>query len=275
MNTFDRLSDRFAGFLKTVQEQIELSIHDFDQERVRELLTYQARTRGHMLRPLMVALVAHAICGKDFPRKAEPLSAMAASIELLHNASLVHDDMLDEAEFRRGEACVHRVYGFRNALLTGNLLYIKSIELCTQRLGSAQVADLLHTALEMCQGEILQEQYIGKSLPDDVYFEIIRQKTSSLISLACRQAAVLAGASQEDVQRYSALGESLGILYQLRDDFQDQDILLGADFDFAQVIEAHCDRIAVLLDSLPEQHDKVGFLGLLAFFKAVNKSNKG
>jgi geranylgeranyl pyrophosphate synthase len=267
MSVFEDLSELSSGFLSDVYSVMRTeACGGFNTDRTIELLNYQTDTKGHMLRPLLVHLISCGISKQISGETSKQLIAFAASLELMHNASLVHDDLIDRETYRRGKLCLHEVYGFRSALLCGNILYIKSIGLCSKKVGSLQTSELLQTAALMCDGEIMQAQLACQPLSRDSYYEIIRKKTACLISLACRQTAQLMGVSPGLVQTYSDLGEQLGILYQLRDDDQDRDTQLQDDFDFQEERNINYRRILRIMESLPKEHDLTHFERFVPYF---------
>ncbi len=253
-------------FLEQVRAKVAEAAAEGESARAAELTGYPLRVPGHMLRPFLVFLTSACIGGGGRERE-NRLAALAAAVELLHTASLVHDDLLDHDRFRRGRKCIHEVYGFRNALLCGNLLYIKAIRLCSAALGPAQVEDLLETAASMCEGELLQNEYAGRNVPESAYFRIIGGKTSSLLSLSCRQAAVLCGAAPDTAALFGKLGAKLGLLYQLLDDCRDGDVTPEAGFDSGAAIRACGDAIRTDLRSFPSSFQTEGFLALEVYLE--------
>ncbi|MGE5529852.1 MAG: polyprenyl synthetase family protein [Patescibacteria group bacterium] len=225
------LEGNYLEYLTNVFTIINNSITISNLSRIKNVLSYHFKHKGHMIRPMLVYIstkLATLAVPQQINRKTAYLSA---SIELLHNASLVHDDVLDNERTRRQAKCLHRVFGQKNAILAGNIYYIKAIELSVLHLEPSQTSSLLKTATDMCSGEILQQQYEGKSTPEIIYLEIIRKKTASLTALACREAARIAGAPPETAADLGRLGELIGIVYQLLDDHRDRDVRLDEGFD--------------------------------------------
>ena len=239
-----------GDFLNKTMQIVQAALSTGSSDYVDGILRHPMRVRGHMIRPFLAYTTAMAVDPAPDARRMAQLEHFAAAIELLHNASLIHDDVLDEETTRRGARCLHTVYGEKNAILAGNIYYIKAIELAARHAGG-QTLRLLETAVLMCEGEILQQQHMGSELDDAVYFGIIRRKTASLTAAVARGAAEIAGADAAMAQRMELLGECVGLVYQLQDDQKDGDVLLRADFDFRGQIATLKEQIAGLLDSLP------------------------
>lgn len=222
MNDYLKALNEESGlFLAAVAQVAAQTIAESEHNaQLSEILLYPLKNKGHMLRPLLVYLTARSITETMTKEQSRDLVNLAASIELLHNASLVHDDMLDLEETRRGEACLYQKYGYRNAILAGNCYYIKALELSSRSLGSVHTEHMLQAAFRMCHGEMLQAYHEGKTLSEETYLEIIKSKTAALTALACRGTARILGESEE---LWEKAGEWMGIIYQMKDDVKDQD----------------------------------------------------
>lgn len=188
---------------------------------VAELCEQVERYRGKMLRPTLVFLSGLAVD----PALAEPtdgLVVLATVVEMVHMATLVHDDVLDEADIRRGGETVNRRRGNEAAVILGDYLISKAFHLCSS-LDSQRVSLRIGEATNtVCEGEILQLAHRGDfTLPEALYFEIIRRKTAALIAVACELGARLAGAPPALAASLHAFGERIGTAFQIRDDLLD------------------------------------------------------
>lgn len=265
MNASTAEEQKKAAFLKNVEKTACQSLQGLDLERSREIVDYHPLARGHMWRPALVYFIAQTLHA-DFSKEAEQnLIHFAAAVELLHNASLLHDDLLDRETLRRGKDCLYRKYGFKNGLLAGNLYYIKAIELSLRTLSYVQSEDLLHTAIAMCEGEILQAEYEGKALPAAVYDQIIRDKTGSLTSLVGRQTATLVGEEGENSVLFGRICEELGVIYQLKDDQKDGDVLLSASLACPALLRRSVQKVDTLIKALPQRKKANQFQRLVTF----------
>lgn len=172
-------------------------------------------SKGKYLRPTLVLLSAHAI-GAD-PKEYIDLAAAA---ELLHTSSLVHDDIIDGDRTRRGVPAVHVKYGKEAAILGGDALISKAIQL-SSAYGKQVIYSMANAALEMCAGELLDYSfYKGRKVPDmDEYLEIARLKSASLIGASCSSVPI--HAKDKRAKEFYSFGLNFGIAFQIKDDISD------------------------------------------------------
>lgn len=171
---------------------------------------------GKRVRPLSVLLA-----GRCFGRSGPAFEQMAAVVELVHSATLLHDDVVDEGMERRGVPTARRLFGNGVSVLAGDLLLVNALER-TQKFAPALLSDLVTTLRRLVDGEIIQLR--GRTeldLSEATYYRILADKTASLFSFATRAGAILGGATEEQSQALSDFGESLGIAFQLVDDVID------------------------------------------------------
>ena len=182
-----------------------------------EIICHVNRQRGKQMRPMLVLLVA-----KMFGEITEPAYNAALALELLHTASLVHDDVVDDSMQRRGQPSVNAIYNNKLAVLSGDYLLSTSLVL-TGRSADVRVTQIIGSLGQtLADGEIVQIFHSrNQSVSEDVYFEIIRKKTASLFSSCAEIGALTAGASQADIDRARQMGELIGICFQIRDDIFD------------------------------------------------------
>jgi octaprenyl-diphosphate synthase len=188
-----------------------------DQPFISDLCQHVGQFHGKMLRPALVLLTGRA-CGELQPAH----HVLAAVVEMVHIATLVHDDVLDEADIRRRAATVNRLWGNERAVLMGDLLISHAYHLCSS-LDSQYAARLIaRTTNTVCEGEMVQVANCDNcELSEDEYFEIITRKTAELIGTCCVLGARFAGADSETVGRMRQFGLSLGIAFQITDDLLD------------------------------------------------------
>lgn len=169
------------------------------------------------MRPMMVMLFC-----KMFGNVAETTYNAALALELLHTASLVHDDVVDESMQRRGQASVNAIYNNKLAVLVGDYLLSTALVL-TSRCENQRITNIIGSLGQtLADGEIFQMFHSHEKLvSEEVYYEIIRKKTASLFSSCAEIGALTAGASDEDVTRARQIGEYIGICFQIRDDIFD------------------------------------------------------
>lgn len=213
------------GPLKQVESRLNEVVESVSDPATQRWIHYFADQSGHRLRPLLTLLIYQGF--RPYSGKApQELVDLAACLELMHSASLVHDDVIDEEPTRRGQTALQHLTGNRGAVLLGNIFYLKAFEIAHVLPLPDVFTDMTRTAIEMCYGEVIQSENRGRLLNEENYIKIVTYKTAALVALACRSAAQLALASDSDVQTAQRLGVILGILYQLRDDIKDRDIAL-------------------------------------------------
>ena len=184
---------------------------------VNALVKHVSRFRGKMLRPLLTLL-----SGKACGRLTDAHVTLAAVVEMVHMATLVHDDVLDEAELRRKGATINHLRGNEAAVLLGDYLISHSYHLCSSL--DSQLASRLiaRTTNRVCEGELLQiDNRNNLDLSEETYLEIISRKTASLCATCCLLGAKLAGAGDAKATQLELYGLSLGIAFQIQDDILD------------------------------------------------------
>lgn len=185
--------------------------------RIQEIIDYIMKSDGKRIRPILLLLAAKA-CGEIN----NTTYSSAITVELLHTASLIHDDVVDESKIRRGMASLNAIYDNKMAVLAGD--YFLSTALIKSVLTGnieiiSRVSDL---GRDLAEGELNQLSLVKELILDeDEYFQVIRKKTASLMSVCMRIGAMSVDASGEEVERFTKLGEYLGVCFQLRDDIFD------------------------------------------------------
>jgi octaprenyl-diphosphate synthase len=186
---------------------------------VAEMVAHSQRFQGKRLRPALVLLAGRAGGERD-----GELVPVAVVVEMIHTATLVHDDVLDEALLRRQVASCNALFGNEGAVLLGDFLFARAFALSASlqnRLASRHLAEITS---EVCQGEILQNRERGNlDLPEDRYFEIIRKKTAVLYAASAEMGARYAGAPEPAVRALHAFGMGMGLAFQIVDDCLDVD----------------------------------------------------
>jgi octaprenyl-diphosphate synthase len=183
---------------------------------------------GKRVRPALLLLSNYAVGGQASD---ENVVRLAAVMEMLHTATLVHDDIIDNAEIRRSRPSVNAKFGNQNAVLMGDWLYMSAFETSLKE-RSLQILDILTQLTRiMTEGELIQLTTIGKiDITENQYFDILRRKTAYLFSACCEIGAILAGAADDEVRVLAEYGLNLGIAFQLADDlldFTSEDEILG------------------------------------------------
>lgn len=173
--------------------------------------------KGKMMRPMLTLLAA-----KLFSEANERTLHTACAFEYFHTASLLHDDVVDESEKRRGEASVNAAFGNKVAVLVGDYILALALEEASLAESTRLVNIISHSSQELANGELLQLHNIRNyNLSEDVYFDIIRNKTAALFSGCAEAGAMSVGAQESDLLNLYAFGDLIGLCFQIRDDIFD------------------------------------------------------
>jgi len=201
----DSFEDKFRQSMKSSVPLLDKITH------------YIVKRKGKQIRPMFVFLSAQALGGIT-----ESTHRGAALIELLHTATLVHDDVVDDSFERRGFFSINALWKNKIAVLVGDYLLSRGLLLAIKNKEFKQL-EIVSAAVEgMSEGELLQiEESRGVNLKEDIYFEIIRQKTATLIASCCACGASSAGANDEMIEKMRNIGEKIGIAFQIKDDLFD------------------------------------------------------
>lgn len=182
-----------------------------------QVLDHISRQTGKMMRPILALLMA-----KCHGEVTEKTLHAAASLELLHTASLVHDDVVDNSQKRRGQPSVNAIFDNRVSVLVGDYLLSTSLlhGSLTEDVGIIHLISKLGQCL--AEGEILQLSNVSnEAISEETYFQIIRKKTAALFEICAQVGALSAGASPEEVEWARSIGEIIGITFQIKDDIFD------------------------------------------------------
>ncbi|MBK7886194.1 MAG: polyprenyl synthetase family protein [Bacteroidetes bacterium] len=207
------LQDRIEEYLKKLDIPVQpLSLY--------EPVRYMLSLGGKRMRPVLVLLA-----NKMFNGKAEVAFPAAAGIEVFHNFTLLHDDIMDNAPLRRGKPTVHEKWNANIAILSGDAMFVKSCQLMMQSPISAMPAVMnlfLKTALEVCEGQQMDMDFEKEeNVSIENYLEMIRLKTAVLLGAGLGIGAAIAGAAPSEVNHLYDFGVNLGVAFQLQDDILD------------------------------------------------------
>lgn len=182
-----------------------------------KIMGYIVKRKGKQMRPLFVFLSAGTV-----GQISEATYRGASLIELLHTATLVHDDVVDDSHYRRGFFSINALWKNKIAVLVGDFLLSRGLILSMDNGDHDLLRITTEAVKEMSEGELLQMEKARKlDISEDVYYEVIRAKTASLITSCCRVGAASVGASDETVARMGEFGENVGMAFQIKDDLFD------------------------------------------------------
>ena len=213
--------------LQKISEPIKSNLDEFDKyfdsslesevKTINTIVKYLVRKKGKRLRPRL-SLLSAKICG-DINLKTYKVASL---LEILHVATLVHDDVVDESDLRRGWPSVGRIWKNKLSILVGDYLFSKALTNMAEIDSMDSVKILANLASRLSQGEILQiEKALSKNMTEDTYFKMISDKTASLFSASCKLGAITATDDLNKINALQNFGEYLGLGFQIKDDLFD------------------------------------------------------
>ncbi len=208
----DPIATELALFERKFREAMKSNVPLLDT-----IMTYIVKRKGKQVRPMFVFYSAKLFSGIN-----DSTYRAASLVELLHTATLVHDDVVDDSNQRRGFFSINALWKNKIAVLVGDYLLSKGLLLSVKN-KDYHLLEIVSSSVEsMSEGELLQiEKSRNLNLSEDIYFEIIRKKTASLIASCCAIGAASAGASADDIEKMRLFGEKIGIAFQIKDDLLD------------------------------------------------------
>lgn len=213
----DRMARFLAQDMAAVNQLIAARMASEHAPRIPEVTAHLVEAGGKRLRPMLTLAAAH-MCGYDGPYHIN----LAATVEFIHTATLLHDDVVDESGQRRGRPTANLLWDNKSSVLVGDYLFARSFQLMTET-GSLRVLDILANAsATIAEGEVLQltaSQDLAST--EDVYLKVVRGKTAALFSAAMEVGGVIADAPEEQIRALYSYGDALGIAFQIVDDLLD------------------------------------------------------
>lgn len=225
LSAFDILSQLVADSMEQVDILIDENLKS-DIPLIKQIAKHIIYSGGKRLRPALVILASH-IHGQV----SSATLALAAAVEFIHTATLLHDDVIDESDLRRGSTSAHKIWGNTTAILVGDFLFAKAFELMVKS-GNLQVLQILSkTSAIITAGEVRQlVETHNFNISVETSLEIIGAKTAELFGAACQTGALVGGATETDALNLYSYGYNLGLIFQITDDvldYQAQDTARG------------------------------------------------
>ena len=220
MSDIKEVLGNYSGdIIKTIEEELITITPD----NLAESSVYLTRAGGKMLRPALTLITADAVSGKS-----ENALKSGAAIELIHTFSLIHDDIMDQDDMRRGMPSVHKVWGEDVAILAGDTLFSKAFEIIIGSEGTSfkqnnmALATVADACVKICEGQALDMGFEERfDVTEDEYMEMIFKKTGALIAAATKVGAIMGGASEEVITAMYEYGRLIGLAFQIQDDYLD------------------------------------------------------
>lgn len=213
----ERLAEALSDDLTAVNDMIAARMASEHAPRIPEVTAHLVSAGGKRLRP-MLTLAAARMCGYEGPYHVH----LAATVEFIHTATLLHDDVVDESKQRRGRPTANLLWDNTSSVLVGDYLFARSFQLMVET-GSVRVLDILaNAAATIAEGEVLQLTAAANlATTEDIYLKVVRGKTAALFSAAMEVGGVIAGQGDGTVQALFDYGDALGVSFQMVDDLLD------------------------------------------------------
>ena len=210
----------FNQYLERVNAAIENLLYPAQPAHLYEPISYTMALGGKRIRPVLVLMACEAV-GGDIEKAIMP----AVGLEMYHNFTLLHDDVMDKADIRRGKPTVHVKWDDNTAILSGDAMLTMATQLIARADAAVmpQVMELFNrTAMEIYEGQQYDMDFESRGdVTVEEYIAMIRLKTSVLLGCACKMGALIGGADEATAQRFYEIGENLGLAFQLQDDMLD------------------------------------------------------
>ena len=218
MNPLEELQKPIADVLEEYKQQFEETLRS-DNPLLQQAVNHLLQKKGKLVRPTLVFLSA-----RLFGTVNQSVYDVALALELLHTASLVHDDVVDESDRRRGQASVNALMTNQIAVLVGDFLLSRALHHAAQT-GDTKVVDVVaNLGQTLADGELLQLANLDDEKLDEAsYYMVVRKKTSSLFAVAAQLGVLSSGGSEEEAERMRRFGHLVGTCFQLKDDIFDYD----------------------------------------------------
>ncbi len=246
--------DGYHAYLEKARRVIDLELADITSKladlRLGEKVRYILLTQGKRLRPILAMLSAQSVGGR-----VEHVEKLAVAIELLHTATLIHDDILDQDELRRNALTANAKWGVRDAVLTGDALASLSLHMVAGY-GEEIVRIMSRTCLLLSDGEYMDVENAASLTSESDYLEMVRKKSASLFKAATECGAIAAQGSRDEIDALGFFGENFGMAYQIKDDISDM-------FSFGDALPQDLNQFRATLptihmcESSPELKDEI------------------
>ncbi|MDR1721792.1 MAG: polyprenyl synthetase family protein, partial [Methanobrevibacter sp.] len=213
------------NYSKIVNREINESLSNISPDELKEASIYLTEAGGKMLRPALTIISCEALGGS----KGNALKT-AVAIELIHTFSLIHDDIMDQDDTRRGRPAVHKVWDESLAILAGDTLFSKAFEIISCAKDDVTSVDSIYQAIatvadacvKICEGQASDIGFEGKfNIKQDAYMDMIFKKTGALIAAATKSGAIVAGAEEKEIDALYEYGKLIGLAFQIQDDYLD------------------------------------------------------
>ena len=217
------LLEQFSSYLSKIDEYLARELDLYSWSEFYTPLRY-ASEGGKRIRPLILVLSAETILANKHSNIdiTEDMFLASCAIELLHTQSVIHDDIIDKEDYRRGKPSFHIKYGYNSSILTADFVLGIILSICTKINNAKVSAELSTAAIKMSEGEMMEIKLTKDPyLKEDDYIKVVEHKTASLFEAAAKIGSLLGGGTDEEICAIGSFGHLLGIAYQIHDDIMD------------------------------------------------------
>ena len=217
------LLEQFSSYLSKIDEYLARELDLYSWSEFYTPLRY-ASEGGKRIRPLILVLSAETILANKHSNTdiTEDMFLASCAIELLHTQSVIHDDIIDKEDYRRGKPSFHIKYGYNSSILTADFVLGIILSICTKINNAKVSAELSTAAIKMSEGEMMEIKLTKDPyLKEDDYIKVVEHKTASLFEAAAKIGSLLGGGMDEEICAMGSFGHLLGIAYQIHDDIMD------------------------------------------------------
>jgi len=217
------LLEQFSSYLSKINEYLARELDLYSWSEFYTPLRY-ASEGGKRIRPLILVLSAETILANKHSNLdiTEDMFLASCAIELLHTQSVIHDDIIDKEDYRRGKPSFHIKYGYNSSILTADFVLGIILSICTKINNAKVSAELSTAAIKMSEGEMMEIKLTKDPyLKEDDYIKVVEHKTASLFEAAAKIGSLLGGGTDEEICAMGSFGHLLGIAYQIHDDIMD------------------------------------------------------
>lgn len=219
---FEKIYNPINKELNLVEQELMNINKNLKTKPLQDILNYFFEVPGKQLRPTLALLSAKIVNDKLSETKSYELTQLAVFLELMHSASLIHDDVIDGDYIRRGQKTLNKIYGRKIAVLAGDVIYSQAFSIICNSLPKEFTNVIVQLTENMCAAEIQQANDSPAS--KNKYYKVIEGKTAFFMAISCKLGAVLAGGDNDEIISLESYGYNLGMAYQILDDFMDGDI---------------------------------------------------
>ena len=257
---FEDIYYPISNNLNLVEKELKKTCGNLGTNYLQGIIGYFFKIPGKRLRPTLALLSAGVIDNK-LPKSAnDQLIKFATGIELMHSASLIHDDVIDDDLIRRGQKTISRIYGKKIAVLVGDVVYSLAFSTISNSLPKEFKQIIVELTEYMCAAEVIQAE--NKLPTRGTYLNIIKGKTALFMSASCKIAAALAGATKEQLKNIEEYGLNLGMAYQIMDDCMDKDINARLNITVEDA-KLYGNRAIESLESFEDSSYKISLINLV------------